>query len=133
LICLNCPLRASRNPVAPEPVAAALLRVWFHLQAPPPRARRPATISFGKRADADVRPVAMTAKSVRGYKLPPSSLLYRSDEIAVVREQALRDEARTLVQNAAEFGVDGQVTQINPGPVVTTSSSAPTLASNTPA
>ena len=52
--------------------------------------------------------------------MPPSSLLYRSDETTIVREQALRDEARTLVTKCAEFGVDGQVTQINPGPVVTT-------------
>ncbi len=28
-------------------------------------------IAFGKRADADLRAVAMTPKSVRGYKLPP--------------------------------------------------------------
>ena len=77
-------------------------------------------ISFGKRADSDIKPVAITAKSVRGYKLPSSSLLYRSDELAIVREDALRDEARTLVEKCGEFGVDGQVTQINPGPVVTT-------------
>ena len=62
----------------------------------------------------------MFAKSIRGYKLPPSSLLYRSEEHAVVREEALREEARMLVEKCAEFGVDGQVTQINPGPVVTT-------------
>jgi DNA segregation ATPase FtsK/SpoIIIE, S-DNA-T family len=37
-----------------------------------------------------------------------------------VREDALREEARVLVEKSAEFGVDGQVTQINPGPVVTT-------------
>jgi S-DNA-T family DNA segregation ATPase FtsK/SpoIIIE len=80
----------------------------------------PQTISFGKRADADIKPVTITPKSIRGYKLPPSTLLYRSDETTIVREQALRDEARTLVTKCAEFGVDGQVTQINPGPVVTT-------------
>ena len=78
------------------------------------------TISFGKRADSDVKPVAITAKSVRGYKLPSSSLLFRSEETAIVREEALREEARVLVEKCAEFGVDGQVTQINPGPVVTT-------------
>ena len=80
----------------------------------------PESISFGKRADADIKPVTIVPKSVRGYKLPPSSLLYRSEEHAVVREDALREEARILVQKSAEFGVDGQVTQINPGPVVTT-------------
>ena len=77
-------------------------------------------IAFGRRADADLRAVAITPKSVRGYKLPPSSLLYQSEEHASVREDALRDEARVLVEKCAEFGVDGQVTQINPGPVVTT-------------
>lgn len=90
---------------APEPVAAA---------APPQ------DISFGRRADANIKAVAITPKSVRGYKLPPSSLLYRSEEHATVRENELRDEARVLVEKCAEFGVDGQVTQINPGPVVTT-------------
>ena len=81
---------------------------------------QPQAIAFGKRADADIKQVVIAPKSIRGYKLPPSALLYRSDEVPVVREEALRDEARTLVQKCAEFGVDGQVTQINPGPIVTT-------------
>ncbi|MBS1800949.1 MAG: DNA translocase FtsK [Acidobacteria bacterium] len=103
--------------------------------APPPARRnvqeiRPAAapvtaqaedgISFGKRADADLKAVVITPKSVRGYKLPPSSLLYRSEEHTTVREDALREEARILVEKCAEFDVDGQVTHINPGPVVTT-------------
>ena len=86
----------------------------------PAPASLPDGISFGKRADADIKPVTIVPKSVRGYKLPPSSLLYRSEEHTVVREEALREEARVLVEKSAEFGVDGQVTQINPGPVVTT-------------
>ena len=108
------PARAPEPPAAPRPVAAAT-----PAPAPVPEPL-PNAISFGKRADADIKPVTITPKSIRGYKLPPSSLLYRSTDVAVVREQALRDEASTLVQKCAEFGVDGQVTQINPGPVVTT-------------
>jgi S-DNA-T family DNA segregation ATPase FtsK/SpoIIIE len=77
-------------------------------------------ISFGKRADADIKAVAITPKSVRGYKLPPSSLLHKSEEQSTIREDVLRDEARVLVEKCAEFDVDGQVTHINPGPVVTT-------------
>ncbi len=77
-------------------------------------------ISFGRRADSDIKSVAIAPKSVRGYKLPSSDLLYRSEEHAAVREDALREEARVLVEKCAEFDVDGQVTQINPGPVVTT-------------
>jgi DNA segregation ATPase FtsK/SpoIIIE, S-DNA-T family len=106
--------RAPRKTVA-EPAAFASAAM-----APAPMAKLPEGISFGKRADADIKPVTIVPKSVRGYKLPPSSLLYRSEEHAVVREDALREEARILVEKSAEFGVDGQVTQINPGPVVTT-------------
>ena len=104
------PTRAAKKP-ADEPKAS--------FPAAPPSAL-PDGISFGRRADADIKPVTIVPKSVRGYKLPSSSLLYRNEEHAIVREEALREEARVLVQKSAEFGVDGQVTQINPGPVVTT-------------
>jgi DNA segregation ATPase FtsK/SpoIIIE and related proteins len=107
------PIRAIKR--AEEPRAATF--------APIPAAVHADTeddISFGKRADADIKTVTIVPKSVRGYKLPPSSLLHRSEEQAAVREDALREEARVLVEKSAEFGVNGQVTQINPGPVVTT-------------
>jgi S-DNA-T family DNA segregation ATPase FtsK/SpoIIIE len=85
-----------------------------------PVAPAPQEISFGKRADTNLKTVTITPKSVRGYKLPPSTLLHRSEDVAIVREDALREEARVLVEKCAEFDVNGQVTQINPGPVVTT-------------
>jgi S-DNA-T family DNA segregation ATPase FtsK/SpoIIIE len=107
----------ARTPQPPAPVPVPRLAAApSPTPAPPP----PESIAFGKRADADIKQVTITPKSIRGYKLPPSSLLYRSDEVPVVREEALRAEARTLVQKCAEFGVNGQVTQINPGPIVTT-------------
>ena len=77
-------------------------------------------IAFGRRADADVRAIALPPKSVRGYKLPSSSLLFRDAVQTLVREDALRAEARLLVEKCEEFGVNGNVEQINPGPVVTT-------------
>lgn len=77
-------------------------------------------VEIGTRADASVKPVTVTAKSVEGYRLPPSTLLHRSDEKQIVREEDLRQEARVLVEKYAEFDVHGQVVQINPGPVVTT-------------
>ena len=99
------PIRAPRSPIT-EPAPSASVSHD--------------TISFGRRADADIKPVTIIPKSVRGYKLPPSSLLFRNDDHSVVREDELREEARVLVEKCAEFDVDGQVTQINPGPVVTT-------------
>jgi S-DNA-T family DNA segregation ATPase FtsK/SpoIIIE len=77
-------------------------------------------VEIGSRADAANRPQTVTAKSVEGFRLPPSTLLYRGEEKQTVREDHLRDEARVLVEKYAEFGVNGQVVQINPGPVVTT-------------
>ena len=124
----NFSLRPDNEP-EPSPPSSAPIRETAAPRAkksvePPQPIPTPAAsedrISFGKRADADIKAVAITPKSVRGYKLPPSSLLHRSDEQSMVREDALREEARVLVEKCAEFDVDGQVTQINPGPVVTT-------------
>src|SRR5580704_19345082 len=84
---------AEGNPVVSEPVPIRLAKK--PVEAPAPVAESGEEhISFGKRADADIKPVTIVPKSVRGYKLPPSSLLYRSEEHTVVREEALREEAR---------------------------------------
>jgi DNA segregation ATPase FtsK/SpoIIIE, S-DNA-T family len=94
---------------AKSPLAAQLL----------PAAKAQA-ISVKGRADAEARPVTLAPRSVSGFRLPPSTLLHRSDESQVVREDDLRSQARILVEKCAEFDVRGQVVQINPGPVVTT-------------
>ena len=107
-------LVAKPIPPRPAPLPPATAPIPAPSEAPSE------SISFGRRADTDLKAVAITAKSVRGYKLPSSSLLFQSNEQAVVREEALREEAKTLVEKCGEFGVDGTVTQINPGPVVTT-------------
>jgi S-DNA-T family DNA segregation ATPase FtsK/SpoIIIE len=115
------PARHPQSPAA-EPGAPSMQphRMGGISEPAPAPAPPPNSIAFGRRADADLKQVTITPKSIRGYKMPPSSLLYRSDEVPVVREESLRAEARTLVQKCAEFGVNGQVTQINPGPIVTT-------------
>ena len=55
-----------------------------------------------------------------GYKLPSSSLLQRPDEQQQVDADELKLLAQVLTEKYAEFEVHGQITQINPGPVVTT-------------
>jgi S-DNA-T family DNA segregation ATPase FtsK/SpoIIIE len=55
-----------------------------------------------------------------GYKLPSSSLLQRPDEHQAVDAEELKLLAQVLTAKYAEFDVHGQITQINPGPVVTT-------------
>ncbi|HLJ78135.1 MAG TPA: DNA translocase FtsK 4TM domain-containing protein, partial [Acidobacteriaceae bacterium] len=84
----------------------------------PVAANPPNSISIGERADTEVRTVTVASKSVTGFRLPPSTLLHRSDDPSPVREDVLRTSAQVLVEKCAEFDVTGQVVQINPGPVV---------------
>ncbi len=55
-----------------------------------------------------------------GYKLPPSSLLHRGEDHQAINEAEVKALAEVLTEKCAEFSVGGAVTQINPGPVVTT-------------
>jgi DNA segregation ATPase FtsK/SpoIIIE, S-DNA-T family len=55
-----------------------------------------------------------------GYELPPLSLLDMPPaEHAQVDESALERSARVLEQKLADFGVEGRVVEVQPGPVVT--------------
>ncbi len=105
----------------PQPAAAGGV-VPFPPPPPAPVAQpfNDADIAFGERADTNIKTVTLTPKNVHGFRLPPSTLLYKGDDQHSIREDELREEAKVLVEKCAEFGVTGQVTQINPGPVVTT-------------
>jgi S-DNA-T family DNA segregation ATPase FtsK/SpoIIIE len=55
-----------------------------------------------------------------GFKLPPLTLLDMPPlEHAQIDEGALQRSARILEQKLADFGVEGQVVEVQPGPVVT--------------
>jgi len=79
-----------------------------------------AEVEVTDRADSERRPKTTLPKIAGSYKLPPSSLLHRPDEQQSVNEEELKIVAQVLTAKYAEFEVFGQVTQINPGPVVTT-------------
>jgi DNA segregation ATPase FtsK/SpoIIIE, S-DNA-T family len=78
------------------------------------------TPAVTSRADTGAQPKTTLPRMAGTFKLPPSSLLTRPDEQHAVNEEALKVLAVTLTEKCAEFDVHGQVTQINPGPVVTT-------------
>jgi S-DNA-T family DNA segregation ATPase FtsK/SpoIIIE len=73
-----------------------------------------------QRADSDHKAKTTMPKIAGGYKLPSSSLLQRPDEQQSVDADELKLLAQVLTEKYAEFDVHGQITQINPGPVVTT-------------
>jgi S-DNA-T family DNA segregation ATPase FtsK/SpoIIIE len=73
-----------------------------------------------QRGDSDHKPKTTMPRIAGGYKLPSSSLLQRPDEQQSVDADELKLLAQVLTEKYAEFDVHGQITQINPGPVVTT-------------
>jgi S-DNA-T family DNA segregation ATPase FtsK/SpoIIIE len=73
-----------------------------------------------QRADSTHKAHTTMPRIAGGYKLPSSSLLQRPDEQQAVDPDELKLLAQVLTEKYAEFEVHGQVTQINPGPVVTT-------------
>jgi DNA segregation ATPase FtsK/SpoIIIE, S-DNA-T family len=113
------PARAGEEHAGEEHASDIEETIEAHATQPLPTAK-PQAISVKGRADAEARLVTLAPRSVSGYRLPPSTLLHRSDESQVVREDDLRSQARILVEKCGEFDVRGQVVQINPGPVVTT-------------
>jgi DNA segregation ATPase FtsK/SpoIIIE, S-DNA-T family len=88
--------------------------------APSPSSHDASAIEVTERADTEHRAKTTLPKIAGSYKLPPSSLLHRPDEQQSVNEEELKLVAQVLTAKYAEFDVHGQVTQINPGPVVTT-------------
>jgi DNA segregation ATPase FtsK/SpoIIIE, S-DNA-T family len=85
-----------------------------------PQSAHAGEIEVSERADTERKAKTILPKIAGSYKLPPSSLLHRPDEQQSVHEDELKLIAQVLTAKYAEFEVLGQVTQINPGPVVTT-------------
>jgi len=73
-----------------------------------------------ERADSAPKHKTTLPRIAGGFKLPPSSLLHRPDGQPSVDAEELKLLAQVLTEKYSEFDVHGQVTQINPGPVVTT-------------
>jgi S-DNA-T family DNA segregation ATPase FtsK/SpoIIIE len=114
------PTPISARPAEPVPAPPAPARFEQAPATVPPPASSAETIAIHDRADSSLRTATVAPKQVSGFKLPPSTLLTASEGPQAIREDALREEAKVLVEKCAEFDVRGQVVQINPGPMVTT-------------
>ena len=85
-------------------------------EAPPP----PAVVMM-PRPDSKSGPAPKIAvRSGQGYKLPSVTLLRPPEDVEGIDEEELKERAARLTAKFLEFGVTGSVTQIHPGPVVTT-------------
>ncbi len=94
----------------PKPVEAP------ELETSPPSE----SIAVGSRADSVPHGKTTMPRIAGGYKLPSTTLLHRADERSAVNEEELKNLAIVLQEKCGEFDVRGTVSQINPGPVVTT-------------
>ena len=70
--------------------------------------------------EAVPKPPRLSGKNRGRYKLPSTALLRPPDPEERIDENELKERALRLTEKFAEFGVTGAVTQIHPGPVVTT-------------
>ena len=126
------PSRVEERFAAPPPAAPAPFRTGIQkmqdeepeevpVPAVPPSAKAPDLVpEVTERADVAPKAKTVMPKIAGSYKLPPSSLLHRPDGQQAVDAEELKHLAQVLTEKYSEFDVHGQVTQINPGPVVTT-------------
>ena len=127
---------AQQAPAVAEPRRTGIERMMAEEELPPAKATggilpEPlAMVSASETAaDPEVTERADSSRKAKttmpkiaagGYKLPSSSLLQRPDEQQAVDADELKLLAQVLTEKYAEFEIHGQITQINPGPVVTT-------------
>ena len=88
-------------------------------EPPPFELTEPAPLDISRRsAPKAVQSEPRRARS--SFKLPPTNLLQEPPERTVFDSQELKEIAAQIKSKFEEFNVRGTVTQINPGPVVTT-------------
>ena len=89
-----------RKTTAPVPASAAA--------AAPPRARRKEPQQ------------SLPLPGLDGYPYPDASLLDKRDVTGVVDRKVLAETGKAIAAKCAEFGVEGEIVEYHPGPVVTT-------------
>jgi len=93
-------------------------------EASPRETERPQAIVFRGSEDkkSPVKPAsaARIAKGATNFRLPSPELLRVAPRSEKIDEDELKDCARAIEEKCQEFDIGGRITQINPGPVVTT-------------
>jgi S-DNA-T family DNA segregation ATPase FtsK/SpoIIIE len=85
--------------------------------------RPPAVVFRGaeeKRNPAKSPSTPRITKGATNFRLPSPSLLRSPERTENIYEDDLKECARAIEQKCQEFDIGGRITQINPGPIVTT-------------
>jgi len=110
---------ASKEPAVAVNEEYIPIKTLEEIPAPPEPAAAPQSVGSG----LGVAPAKAKGKDAFGptsYKLPPTGMLNEPQPRSAFDSQELRDTASRIKERFEEFGVLGNVVQINPGPVVTT-------------
>ncbi|HEV2386787.1 MAG TPA: DNA translocase FtsK [Candidatus Acidoferrales bacterium] len=101
---------------------APMLSIHQSLRRGPPETPEPSVVALdhAEAAAARQRQEPKIARSRASFRLPSPGLLRMAERAEKYDEADLKGCARAIELKLREFGVAGQVTQINPGPVVTT-------------
>ena len=107
---------------APPVVHRPVIETPAPLRPPFPEA---AAITISPPVENPARPIirsirAMSPRAAHSYKLPSTNLMHPPIAAPANSEDDLKRLAMLLTMKCEEFDVRGSVTQINPGPVVTT-------------
>jgi S-DNA-T family DNA segregation ATPase FtsK/SpoIIIE len=116
------PTQIAARPRLPEPREVGVAEPEFESAAVAIAEEEPAAAATTTRGEAPAAR-AREPKIARGqtsYRLPSPGLLRLAERGAKMDEDELKNCARAIELKCREFEVGGQVTQINPGPVVTT-------------
>lgn len=119
------PVRAIVNsktiaPQVPEPSTRPAPIKLMSVSTAPSEPRLPAIVSPAEPIQTRASAEEKHPRSTRKFVLPPVDLLTPSEVHFSVDEADLMERARQLAAKCAEFDVHGSITQIHPGPVVTT-------------
>jgi len=112
----SSPLPAQAEPTAPLTPSAPRIMPAPGVVAPayssasPARGSEPGSIPSPK----------IVGRGAHAYKLPSATLLRQPEDSEGIDEEELKERAARLTAKFREFDVTGAVTQIHPGPVVTT-------------
>jgi DNA segregation ATPase FtsK/SpoIIIE, S-DNA-T family len=117
-----------RQPIPTKPMAKAETKPAADQDEDneePQEAEKPRTILFHsvdeKKSQATKpAPAPVITKGATNYKLPPPNLLRNAERGQKIQEEELKGYAHAIEQKCSEFDIGGHITQINPGPVVTT-------------
>jgi S-DNA-T family DNA segregation ATPase FtsK/SpoIIIE len=116
----DVPFASDEPPFLKEVPGPGKFAIVKKVVAPPRAASAAAPAAPPARKKPASPPQQRLPLTVEGYTYPPVSLLEKREGAGAVDRRVLAETGRLIAAKCAEFGVEGEVAEYHPGPVVTT-------------